>query len=207
MFKGAAGLVSVSGTQTFKGLQFVSDGWQIGPLAGTGGALQMAGDGSELRVLAGVTATVGAPIQGASVLDKTGGGTLVLDGVNGHTGGTRLSEGVLSVSQDASLGDGASDLMFNGGTLRVTGQSFSQTARNLQWSAQGGAFDIASASNRFTVGQALSGAGDLVKLGAGTLVLTGTNAYGNTRVEAGTLVGNTDSVSYTHLTLPTIYSV
>ena len=98
------------------------------------------------------------------------------------------------MSQDASLGDGASDLMFNGGTLRVTGQSFSQTARNLQWSAQGGAFDIASASNRFTVGQALSGAGDLVKLGAGTLVLTGTNAYGNTRVEAGTLVGNTDSI-------------
>ncbi|NMK46581.1 autotransporter domain-containing protein [Achromobacter sp. Bel] len=194
VFKGTAGQVSVSGTQAFKGLQFLTDGWQIGPLAGAGGALQTVGDGSELRVLAGVTATVGAPIQGSSVLDKTGGGTLVLNGVNVHTGGTRLSEGVLSVSQDASLGDGASDLMFNGGTLRVTGQSFSQTSRNLQWSTQGGAFDIASATNVFTVSQALSGAGDLVKLGAGTLVLTGNNAYGNTRVEAGTLVGNTDSI-------------
>jgi len=194
VFSDAPGFVSVSGTQSFKGLQFVSDGWQIGPLAGTGGALQTAPDGSELRVLAGVTASIGAPIEGSGGLDKTGGGTLVLDGANNHTGGTRLSEGVLSVSQDASLGDASGGLTFNGGTLRVTGQSFSQTSRNLQWSTQGGAFDIASASNRFTVGQALSGAGDLVKLGAGTLVLTGTNAYGNTRVEAGTLVGNTDSI-------------
>lgn len=194
VFSDAPGFVSVSGTQSFKGLQFVSDGWQIGPLAGAGGALQTAPDGSELRVLAGVTASIGAPIQGSGGLDKTGGGTLVLDGANNHTGGTRLSEGVLSVSQDASLGDASGGLTFNGGTLRVTGQSFSQTSRNLQWSTQGGAFDIASASNRFTVGQALSGAGDLVKLGAGTLVLTGTNAYGNTRVEAGTLVGNTDSI-------------
>lgn len=194
VFSDAPGFVSVSGIQSFKGLQFVSDGWQIGPLAGAGGALQTAPDGSELRVLAGVTASIGAPIQGSGGLDKTGGGTLVLDGANNHTGGTRLSEGVLSVSQDASLGDASGGLTFNGGTLRVTGQSFSQTSRNLQWSTQGGAFDIASASNRFTVGQALSGAGDLVKLGAGTLVLTGTNAYGNTRVEAGTLVGNTDSI-------------
>ncbi|EJO30192.1 autotransporter [Achromobacter marplatensis] len=194
VFSDAPGFVSVSGIQSFKGLQFVSDGWQIGPLAGAGGALQTAPDGSELRVLAGVTASIGAPIEGSGGLDKTGGGTLVLDGANNHTGGTRLSEGVLSVSQDASLGDASGGLTFNGGTLRVTGQSFSQTSRNLQWSTQGGAFDIASASNRFTVGQALSGAGDLVKLGAGTLVLTGTNAYGNTRVEAGTLVGNTDSI-------------
>jgi outer membrane autotransporter protein len=194
VFSGAPGQVSVSGAQSFKGLQFLTDGWQIGPLAGVGGSLQTAADGSELRVLAGVTASIGAPIQGSGGLDKTGGGTLVLDGANSHTGGTRLSDGVLSVSQDASLGDSSGGLAFNGGTLRVTGDTFSQTGRNLQWSAQGGAFDIASAANRFTVSQALSGAGDLVKLGAGTLVLAGNNAYGNTRVEAGTLVGNADSI-------------
>lgn len=194
VFSDVAGVVSVSGAQAFKGLQFLSDGWQIGPLAGAGGSLQTAADGSELRVLAGVNASIGAPIQGSGGLDKTGGGTLVLDGANSHTGGTRLSDGVLSVSQDASLGDSSGGLAFNGGTLRVTGDTFSQTGRNLQWSAQGGAFDIASAANRFTVSQALSGAGDLVKLGAGTLVLAGNNAYGNTRVEAGTLVGNADSI-------------
>jgi outer membrane autotransporter protein len=193
VFNGAAGTVSIAGPQSFKGLQFVTDGWQLNQHA-NGGALQTSNDGSELRVLAGTSATIGAPIQGTGAIDKTGDGTLVLDGVNSYNGGTRLSGGVLSVSQDANLGDSAGGLIFNGGTLRVTGQSFSQTSRGLQWGAQGGAFDIASAANRFTVNQALSGAGDLVKLGAGTLVLTGVNAYGNTRVEAGTLVGNTDSI-------------
>ncbi|MGE8638483.1 MAG: autotransporter domain-containing protein [Achromobacter sp.] len=193
VFNGTAGTVSIAGQQSFKGLQFVSDGWQLNQHA-SGGALQTSNDGSELRVLAGTTASIGAPIQGAGSVDKTGDGTLVLDGVNSYNGGTRLSGGVLSVSQDASLGDSAGGLTFNGGTLRVTGQSFSQTSRGLQWGAQGGAFDIASGANRFTVNQALVGAGDLVKLGAGTLVLTGVNAYGNTRVEAGTLVGNSDSI-------------
>jgi outer membrane autotransporter protein len=193
VFNGAAGTVSIAGPQSFKGLQFVTDGWQLNQHA-NGGALQTSNDGSELRVLAGTSATIGAPIQGTGAIDKTGDGTLVLDGLNSYNGGTRLSGGVLSVSQDANLGDSAGGLSFNGGTLRVTGQSYSQTSRGLQWGAQGGAFDIASAANRFTVNQALSGAGDLVKLGAGTLVLTGVNAYGNTRVEAGTLVGNTDSI-------------
>lgn len=86
VFSDVAGVVSVSGAQVFKGLQFLSDGWQIGPLAGAGGSLQTAADGSELRVLAGVTAFIGAPIQGSGGLDKTGGGTLVLDGANSHTG-------------------------------------------------------------------------------------------------------------------------
>ncbi|CAB3638446.1 autotransporter domain-containing protein [Achromobacter pestifer] len=193
VFKDAPGTVSILGPQAFTGLQFVTDGWQLAQHA-DGGSLQTASGGSELRVLADVTATVGAPIQGAGAVTKTGGGTLVLNGVNGYTGGTRLSEGVLSVSRDDSLGDSAGAVVFSGGTLRITGDSFAQTARRLQWSAQGGAFDIASTSNRFAVSQALSGAGDLVKLGAGTLVLTGANAYGNTRVDAGTLVGNTDSI-------------
>lgn len=193
VFGGQAGTVSVAGTQAFKGLQFLTDGWQLDQ-HGNGGALQTANDGSELRVLAGTMATIGAPILGVGLVDKTGDGTLVLDGVNGYLGGTRLSAGVLSVSQDTNLGDGTGGLTFNGGTLRVTGTGFTQTPRGLQWSAQGGAFDIASAANTFTVNQSLTGAGDLVKLGAGTLVLGGVNAYGNTRIEAGTLVGNTDSI-------------
>ncbi|KAG1081090.1 hypothetical protein G6F40_015634 [Rhizopus arrhizus] len=48
-----------------------------------------------------------------------------------------------------------------------------------------------------TVAGLLSSLGDwrlVYAIAAGTLVLTGTNAYGNTRVEAGTLVGNTDSI-------------
>ncbi|WMD21164.1 autotransporter domain-containing protein [Achromobacter seleniivolatilans] len=193
VFKDTAGTVSVAGTQTFKGLQFVSDGWQIGSHS-NGGVLQTANDGSELRVLDATSATISTPIQGSGAVDKTGRGTLVLTGTNLHSGGTRLSEGVLSVSRDANLGASAGELVFNGGALRVTGQSFAQTSRSIQWGAQGGGFDIDADGHVFTVNQALVGSGDLVKAGAGTLVLAGANAYGNTQVQAGTLVGNTDSI-------------
>jgi autotransporter-associated beta strand protein len=59
-----------------------------------------------------------------------------------------------------------------------------------------GGFDIASAGNTFTVSQNLSGSDGLTKLGAGTLVLSGTNSYsGESVVSAGTLiVGSADAV-------------
>ena len=42
----------------------------------------------------------------------------------------------------------------------------------------------------------MSGAADLIKLGAGTLQLRGAgNAYGNTLVQAGTLIGNAVTIS------------
>jgi len=193
VFKDTAGTVAVAGTQSFKGLQFVTDGWQFTTHA-SGGALQTADDGSELRVLTGASATLGVAIQGAGGLSKTGGGTLVLNQANRYTGGTRLMDGVLSVAQDANLGDRIGPLAFNGGTLRVTGTDYTQTSRDIIWETQGGAFDIAASGNRFTVPQPISGGGDLVKLGTGTLVLGGKNSYANTHVDAGTLVGNADSI-------------
>jgi outer membrane autotransporter protein/CSLREA domain-containing protein len=45
-----------------------------------------------------------------------------------------------------------------------------------------------------TFAQAISGAGALEKLGAARLVLTGTNSYGETLIEAGTLQGDTRSI-------------
>lgn len=193
VFKDTAGTVAVAGTQSFKGLQFLTDGWQFTTHA-SGGVLQTADDGSELRVLTGASATLGVAIQGAGGLSKTGGGTLVLNQANRYSGGTRLMDGVLSVAQDVNLGDRIGPLAFNGGTLRITGTDYTQTSRNIIWEAQGGAFDIAASDNRFTVAQSLTGGGDLVKLGTGTLVLGGKNSYANTHVDAGTLVGNADSI-------------
>ncbi|MFC7067681.1 autotransporter-associated beta strand repeat-containing protein [Brucella rhizosphaerae] len=79
-------------------------------------------------------------------------------------------------------------LTFDGGTLQVTGTTMTSTARAITWGAGGGGFDIAEASNTFTVSQALLGGGSLTKLGAGTLVLSGTNTYtGGTELAAGIL--------------------
>jgi fibronectin-binding autotransporter adhesin len=96
------------------------------------------------------------------------------------------------VSSDSNLGAASGGLTFDGGALRVTGTSFQSTARGITWGPAGGGFDIADAANVFTVGQALSGPGGLLKAGAGTLVLTGANGYtGGTTITAGMLqLGN-----------------
>ena len=94
-------------------------------------------------------------------LNKTGTGTLVLNGANTYTQDTRLSAGTLSVSSDANLGAASSGLDFQGGTLRVTGTAMQGTPRMITWGAAGGGFDIADAGNTFSVSQTLSGSGGL----------------------------------------------
>ena len=204
IFGGAAGTVTVDdagGTQPVatKGMQFASDGYYL-----TGDSLTLAaasaGAFSEIRVgdgsgaSAGWTTTIDNTLTGVG-LNKTGAGTLVLNGVNAYTQGTMLTAGTLSVGSDASLGVNGTALDFEGGVLRVTGTSYTSTNRAIIFGAAGGGFDIADATNTFTVNQSLGGTGSLVKLGAGTLVLSGTNSYtGGTTIGAGTLQGDTTSL-------------
>ncbi|WP_304488655.1 autotransporter-associated beta strand repeat-containing protein [Dyella sp. 2HG41-7] len=193
IFGGASGTVTVddsSGSVGATGMQFVSDGYHL-----TGGAIDLVGQGGVapvLRVSSGDTAIIDNELDGTSGFNKTDGGTLVLTGTNLYTGTTTLSGGYLSVSSDANLGASGNPLDFEGGTLEITGTSFSQTARNITWGAPGGGFDIDDAANTFTVSQALGGAGGLLKSGAGTLVLVGNNTYtGDTIISGGTLqLGN-----------------
>lgn len=189
IFGGAPGTVSVddsSGTVGATGMQFVSDGYHL-----TGGTIDLVGQGSAapvMRVSSGDTAIIDNVLDGTAGLNKTDGGTLVLTGSNVFTGTTTLSGGYLSVSSDANLGASTNALDFEGGTLEVTGTTFTQTARNITWGNPGGGFDIDSAANVFTVGQTLGGNGGLLKSGAGTLVLTGTDTYaGGTVINSGVL--------------------
>jgi len=119
-------------------------------------------------------------------------GTTILSNVaNSFNGGVELDGGEISVASDHVLGDAAGSLYFNGGMLKVTGTSFTSTARNISWGTNGGGFDIDDAGNSFTVTQNLTGGGPLTKTGAGTLVLAGTNTYaGGTTINGGTLSVN-----------------
>ncbi len=194
IFGGAPGSVTVDasrGAVGASGMQFMSDGYRlngdalnlVAPAAGALSAL-LVGNGSAQS--AGWTATLDNTVAGNG-LNKTGAGTLVLNGVNTYAQ-TRLSGGTLSVSTDANLGAALGGLDFQGGTLRVTGTAFQQTNRAITLGTAGGGLDIADAGNTFTVSQSLSGNGGLAKLGAGTLVLTGTNSYlGTTTVASGRL--------------------
>lgn len=189
IFGGAAGTVTVddtNGAVGVTGMQFVSDGYHL-----TGDAIDLVGQGSTapvLRVGTGNTAIIDNVLAGTSGLNKTDGGTLVLTGNNVFTGTTTVSGGYLSLSSDANLGASANALDFEGGTLEITGTTFTQTARNIIWGSAGGGFDIDNAANTFTLAQAVNGSGGLVKSGAGTLVLTGANTFtGNTAIDSGTL--------------------
>ncbi|RDJ27830.1 hypothetical protein DWF00_13000, partial [Bosea caraganae] len=196
VFQGSGGTVTVddgAGAIAVTGMQFAADGYRIeGASIALSGAQAIIRVGDGTSAGAAYTATIASVLTGASDLVKTDLGTLVLTGANTYTGNTVLNSGTLSVSSDANLGDAAAGLVFNGGVLRVTGTSFSSTARAITFDNGGGGFDIADAANSFTVSQALSGNGGLAKLGAGTLVLTGANTYaGGTMISGGTLqIGN-----------------
>ncbi|MGO4717310.1 autotransporter outer membrane beta-barrel domain-containing protein, partial [Bradyrhizobium sp. 2TAF24] len=125
-------------------------------------------------------------------LTKAGAGTLILTGTNAYTGGTTINGGVLSVSRDANLGAATGGLTFAGGALATTG-SF-DTARSIALT-QTARFDIANGTELGLTG-VVSGGGDLIKQGSGTLRLdNGANAYGNTLVATGTLIGQVGSIS------------
>lgn len=132
----------------------------------------------------------------SSALANTGGATtlevhghVILSGTNTFTGGTVLGAGALSIANASAIGGTSSSIAFAGGTLQVTGTTLTNlNGHTVNWSTFDGGLDIASAGNAFTVGQNISGGGGLAKLGAGTLVLSGSNSFsGDTTVDAGTL--------------------
>jgi outer membrane autotransporter protein len=123
------------------------------------------------------------------IFEKNDTGTWTLTGTTPAVTPWKILGGTLSVASEGALGAASGALTLDGGTLQVTGTSFTNTTRNIVWGPNGGGFDIVEAGNNFTVGQSLTGGGPLTKLGLGTLTLTGNNSYsGGTQVRGGTLV-------------------
>ncbi len=157
------------------------------------------GTGS-VTVGAGGTLTVGASnnldsqfdgiISGAGTITKTGTGTLTLNGANtfGGAGQTvTLQSGSLQVSSDNNLGNAANSITFAGGTQLFWGGFSSARAVIL---AANGTFN--TNNNSATLSGVISGTGVLIKAGAGTLTLSGTNSYSGGMQITG---GNSSAVS------------
>ncbi|WP_231363091.1 autotransporter domain-containing protein [Thioalkalivibrio sp. ALR17-21] len=154
------GTVEVEGTQSFKGLQFVDEDYR---LEGPGAIAPDADEDGELRVLAD-RAEIAVDITGDGELYKTEGGTAVLTGEATHTGGTRVESGVLQVGDGGTEGRLTGDVeLLEPGTLRM------------------------DRSDAVTLDGDVTGDGDLVHAGDGTLVLTGDVAPGETLIEGATL--------------------
>jgi outer membrane autotransporter protein len=110
--------------------------------------------------------TYAGVISGTGIFTKTGAGNLVLAGANTYSGGTTVSGGTLQ-GNSTSL---------QGNILNNADVIFAQTTAG-------------------TYAGTMSGTGNLTKIGAGGLALSGANTYsGGTTVSGGTLQGDTTSL-------------
>ncbi len=148
-----------------------------------GAAFDTAGNNATL------SGVISEGVAGSSVT-KVGAGTLLMTGTNSYSGGTFINTGTLSISLDSALGNAASSITFNGGTLQMA--SGLNDSRAVTLDSGGGTIDTGVNSSTFT--GVFSGAGSLTKVGTGALFLTGTNSYnGGTLIDAGTLGINADA--------------
>ncbi len=176
-----------------------------GTLAFTGDGFVLSGIELSVRkvdVATALTATINSVISGTN-FEKLGDGALMLGGANTYTGVVTLTAGTLSV---ATIGNGgtagnlgqssalATNLVFNGGTLKYTGATAS-TNRNFTINAgKTATIEISGSANLTISGASTNTTGGLTKTGTGTLTLSGANLHtGITTVSAGTLAYGVDN--------------
>ncbi|HPU14734.1 MAG TPA: autotransporter-associated beta strand repeat-containing protein [Polymorphobacter sp.] len=114
-----------------------------------------------------------AIIGGSGGLTKLGAGTLQLSAANVFTGSSTVSAGTLALANSDGFG--------TGGLVTLAGGTLQANAANLDLALDvtlaGGTID--TNGNTFTLSGAIDGSADLVKNGAGVLVLAGVgNSYG-----------------------------
>ncbi|MGX5776916.1 autotransporter-associated beta strand repeat-containing protein [Methylorubrum zatmanii] len=163
---GSVAVDPANGPVAVTGAQFMVDGYAV-----TGGGITLAAPSGRTQIRVGdgtpaggaYVARVFAPLGGTTGLEKTDLGTLILGGANTYTGGTLISGGTLQIGDGGTSGSIQGDVT-NNATL---------------------AFDRADDT---AFAGAISGSGALVKRGAGTLTLAGTNSHaGGTTVAEGAL--------------------
>ncbi|MBW7894308.1 MAG: autotransporter-associated beta strand repeat-containing protein, partial [Opitutaceae bacterium] len=193
LLKSGAGTLTLSGTNTYTGATTIDTGTlQLGAANALGDSTAVTVNASGSLALNAANETVGSIagsgainlgsyiltsggtdasttfsgiISGSGGLEKSGAGTLTLSGSNTYSGGTTVTAGTLQ-------GDAAS------------------LQGNIANSAQL-VFDQAGSG---TYADVISGTGNLLKSGAGTLTLSGANTYtGATTIDAGTLLIGTDN--------------
>ncbi|MEL0166743.1 MAG: autotransporter domain-containing protein [Pseudomonadaceae bacterium] len=159
-----AGVLTLSGSNTYSGGTTVSAGGLVGNSSSLQGAIV---NNASVTFDQAALGTYAGQMSGSGSLTKSGLGTLVLSGTNSYSGGTTITDGTLQGTTNSLQGS-----VVNNGTLAFA-QAFNGT---------------------FTGG--ISGSGQLLKSGSGTLVLGGTNSYsGGTVVSGGVLESSTGSLS------------
>ncbi len=158
--------------------------------------------GSGIEVTnAGTNLTFGGLVTSPddATFTKSGAGILTLaNNANDYAGVTTVTGGLLSVNTLENGGtvsaigrssSASANLVLNGGGLQYTGATDS-TNRGFTLGTGTGTIDVTNAATTLTISGTAAGSGvtRLIKEGAGTLVLSGTNTYvGGNTVNGGTL--------------------
>lgn len=150
-----------------------------------------AGDTAIIDIATGTTTTINGVIFGTAsgTFQKTGTGTLILNGANTYTGATTIIAGTVRLTGAGTLG-GATNLTV------ATGATFDQNgiATTVGSLAGGGTVTLGAAtlttggSTSTIFSGVISGGGGLTQNGTGTLTLSGANTYtGLTTINFGAI--------------------
>lgn len=183
------GTLVLTGTNTYTGGTTINASTlQLGDGGTSGSIVGNVTDNGSLVFDRSDAVTFGGVVSGAGSLTQAGTGTLTLTGTNAYSGGTNIKSGVLQISSDANLGATIGSVLIDNATLRALGSFALSQLIDVQNTAyidtNGYALTLDNAVDGIDPGQ-----GTLVKMGAGTLTITGSGGpeYGSTKIEEGTL--------------------
>ncbi len=144
---------------------------QSGQLGASGAELDINQVGTGTLTVSAVISDTGSP---ATILAKSGSGTLILTGANTYSGATNINGGTLQIGAGGAAGALGTGAVANGGTL---------------------IYDLTGTTSWANT---ITGGGALIKNGTGTLTMTGiTSSYtGSTTVNNGTLFLNGNFASF-----------
>ena len=197
LVKQGSGTLTLTGSNSYSGSTTIS----VGTLRiGTGGSLGSGNviNDATLEFSSANALTIDNAISGSGDLIQSGSGTTTLTAVNTYTGTTFITDGVLSISANANLGNDTAGLVIAGGTLRATSTLELAAIRNVllgpDTGTGSGTIDVANGVTLTYAGTLANngtGSGGLVKLGQGTLELSGSGTYTETTtINGGILLNN-----------------
>ena len=194
------GNVNITGTSNFN--IFTSTSFGAGDIAvsglgssvtnASGGPLTVANDISITGTtftdesVGAATTTFSGVISGTGIFAKSGSSQTILTGTNTYTGGTNLSDGTLTLGNNAALGTGALNVL---GSATITSNDDARSVANDITISTSQTVSVAG-NNDLTLTGDISGAGafNIAIDSANTLTLTGTNTYsGGTILTSGTV--------------------
>jgi autotransporter-associated beta strand protein len=176
IIKETGGSLILTGNHTFSGASHLNGGTlQIGTGGTTGalGSATISGAGTLVFDRSDALTWAGSLAGGGSLV-KIGNNTLTLTGNHTHSGGTTIAGGILQIGDGGTSGSLNGGPVTNSGTIRFNRSDFS------------------------TCDASISG-GSLSKLGAGTLLLSGSSSFGSGTL---TLGGSTQNVGFLRLAHP-----